>query len=65
MASRLQERGIALNGLVLVSLAVHFQTFIFNLGNDLPYLTFLPTYAAVAWYHKKLSDEFGDDLQNF
>lgn len=63
MANRLQKRGIALNGLILVSLAVQFQTFIFDLGNDLPYLTFLPTYAAVAWYHKKLSDELGDDLQ--
>ena len=29
MASKLQEQGVALNGLILVSLAVNFQTFIF------------------------------------
>ena len=64
MASRLQEKGIALNGLILVSLAVHFQTFIFELGNDLPYFTFLPTYAAVAWYHKKLASDIQETELN-
>jgi len=62
MACQLGERGIALNGLILVSLAVNFQTFIFNLGNDLPYLTFLPTYAAVAWRHGVLGDDVPEDL---
>ena len=62
MAIKLQERGIVLNGMVLVSLAVNFQTFIFELGNDLPYLMFLPTYAAVAWHHGRLDDEIAPDL---
>ncbi len=26
----------------------------FSPGNDLPYLTYLPSYTAAAWYHKKL-----------
>jgi len=62
MASRLQEQGVALNGLVLVSLAVNFQTFIFDLGNDLPYLMFLPTFTAVAWHHGMLPDHVDTDL---
>jgi carboxypeptidase C (cathepsin A) len=62
LACRLQEQGVALNGLVLVSLAVNFQTFIFDLANDLPYVMFLPTYAAVAWYHKMLPDYVDSDL---
>ncbi len=48
------DRGIAFNGVVLVSCALDFQGFVFSLGNDLPYLTYLPSYAATAWYHKKL-----------
>ena len=62
MASRLQEKGVALNGLILVSLAINFQTFIFDLGNDLPYLMFLPTFTAVAWNHGMLPDDVGEDL---
>src|SRR5439155_337839 len=26
----------------------------FDAGNDLPYILYLPTYTAIAWYHKKL-----------
>jgi hypothetical protein len=26
-------------------------------NNDLPYMNYLPSYAAAAWYHKKLPDE--------
>ena len=31
-----------------------FQGFVFSEGNDLPFLNYLPSYAASAWYHKKL-----------
>lgn len=54
MAKLLGEKGVALNGLILVSLAVDFQTFIAGLGNDLPYMLFLPTFTAVAWHQGKL-----------
>jgi carboxypeptidase C (cathepsin A) len=50
----LADRGLAVNGLVLVSLALDFQTFLFEPGNDLPNALFLPTYAATAWYHERL-----------
>jgi carboxypeptidase C (cathepsin A) len=54
LAGHLVDRGIAFNGLVLVSCALDFQGFVFVPGNDLPFLTYLPSYAAAAWYHKKL-----------
>lgn len=51
----LQERhGMYLNGIMLVSAILNFQTHNFHPGNDLPFITFLPTYAATAWYHQKL-----------
>ena len=43
-----------LNGIMLVSTVLNFQTIRFAEGNDLPYVLFLPTYTATAWYHKKL-----------
>jgi carboxypeptidase C (cathepsin A) len=51
----LQEKlHIYLNGIVLVSSILNFGTARFDVGNDLPYPLFLPTYTATAWYHKKL-----------
>src|SRR5437899_2905820 len=47
-------RGIALNGIVLISTIMNFETTDFASGNDLAYVMFLPSYAATAWYHKKL-----------
>jgi carboxypeptidase C (cathepsin A) len=54
LAGYLVDRGIAFNGILLVSSILNFQTARFTTGNDLPYVLFLPTYAATAWYHKKL-----------
>jgi carboxypeptidase C (cathepsin A) len=54
LAGLLIDRGVALNGIVLVSSILNFQTARFTRGNDLPYQLFLPTYAATAWYHKKV-----------
>lgn len=49
-----QHVGMNLNGIVLVSSILNFETVAFHSGNDLPYILYLPTYAAAAWYHKKL-----------
>lgn len=54
----LQERhGMYLNGVVLISSILNFQTARFNVGNDMPYPLFLPTYTATAWYHKQLPQD--------
>ncbi len=56
LSGYLQERhGMFLNGLILISAVLDFATIDFNLNNDLPYILFVPAYAATAWYHKKLS----------
>ncbi|MBS3753698.1 MAG: hypothetical protein KGY46_09970, partial [Anaerolineales bacterium] len=60
----LQERhGMYLNGIMLVSTVLDFQSTRFNPGNDLPYILFLPTYTATAWYHKRLDNSLQSDLK--
>lgn len=54
LSGYLVDKGIAFNGLLLISTVANFQTLEFERGNDLPYVLFLPTYAATAWYHQKL-----------
>ncbi|WP_395338640.1 S10 family peptidase [Ningiella sp. W23] len=75
MVKELQEGWgtIDLNGVFLISSIVDFQTGDFHPGNDLPYITFLPTYAATAWYHDALPNKnewdslesFLDEVRNF
>jgi carboxypeptidase C (cathepsin A) len=48
------EHGMYLNGIMLVSTVLNFQAYNFDPGNDLPYILFLPTYTATAWYHNRL-----------
>lgn len=52
-----------LNGVVLISSILNMQTARFDIGNDLPYPLFFPTYTATAWYHNKLSPELQKDLK--
>jgi carboxypeptidase C (cathepsin A) len=60
----LQERyGMYFNGVVLISSILNFQTARFEVGNDLPYALFLPTYTATAWYHKRLPADLQGDLR--
>ena len=60
LSNHLFERGIALNGIALVSTVLNFQTIRFADNNDLPLVLILPSYTATAWYHKRLAPE----LQN-
>jgi carboxypeptidase C (cathepsin A) len=54
--------GMNLNGLVLISEVLNFQTIIFTPGNDLPYILYLPAYTNAAWYHKKLPPKLQGNL---
>ncbi|RME06431.1 MAG: peptidase S10 [Anaerolineae bacterium] len=64
LAGYLQERhGLYLNGILLISAILNFQTARFVPGNDLPYILFLPTYTATAWYHQRLEAELLTDLE--
>jgi carboxypeptidase C (cathepsin A) len=55
------HKNIDLNGVILLSQIFNFTTDIDsptgNPGVDLPYVLALPTYAATAWYHKKLPQQ--------
>jgi carboxypeptidase C (cathepsin A) len=61
LANVLQHKLIDLNGVILLSQIFNFTTDIdaaqANPGVDLPFALALPTYAATAWYHKKLSTQ--------
>lgn len=54
LSNYLFEKGIALNGILLVSAVLNFQTIRFADNNDLPLVLILPSYTATAWYHKRL-----------
>lgn len=57
LAGNLVDRGIAFNGIVLVSTVLDIGTIRFMPANDLPFQLFVPTYSATAWYHGRLSPE--------
>ena len=55
LAAEIQQRhGIELNGIVLVSALLTYQTLSPAPNNDIAYADLIPTYAATAWFHKKL-----------
>jgi len=53
VANLLQQDGMAVDGVTLISSALDFNVLDGNQGpgEDYPYIAFLPTEAAVAWYH--------------
>ncbi|HET7258884.1 MAG TPA: hypothetical protein VFI75_04145 [Candidatus Acidoferrum sp.] len=56
--------GMYFNGIVLISSVLDLGTISFNPGEDMPYVFYLPSYAATAWYHKVLKDR-PDNLSGF
>src|SRR5947199_324772 len=51
---------VHLNGIVLISSVLDLSSLTFTPGDDRPYVLYLPSYAAVAWYHKVLKDRPAD-----
>ena len=54
----LQHKGVAMNGVILVSSVL-------NYGDDFPgtnlgYVTYLPSFAAIAWYHNRIDNKPAD-----
>jgi carboxypeptidase C (cathepsin A) len=54
LAYQLQDRGVALNGVVLLSSIMNYGRR--QPGLDRDYLNYLPSYAATAWYHHKMQN---------
>ena len=59
----LQNKGMAFNGVVLVSSILDFGTETFAPGNDLPYITNIPSYAAIAVVSRQTLAETGEPLR--
>ncbi|KTE02430.1 peptidase S10 [Sphingopyxis sp. H038] len=51
----LQQRGVQMNGVVLLSSILNYG--VRQPGYDQIYLTYLPSYAATAWYHNRLANK--------
>src|SRR5437899_12420117 len=65
LSGYLQQRyGMYLNGIVLISAILNFETAEFDTGNDLPCILYLQTYTHISWYYKKLPPDLqGGDVQ--
>lgn len=55
LANDLVNDGVNLNGVILCSSGLDFLAIDNAPGNDLPYISYLPSYAAIAWYHHRLN----------
>jgi carboxypeptidase C (cathepsin A) len=64
LGNLLQQRySMHLNGIDLISAVLDLSTLTFAPGDDRPYVYYLPSYAAVAWYHKALGNRPADLMQ--
>jgi carboxypeptidase C (cathepsin A) len=69
LAYRLSQSNIALNGVILLSSVLNYADFM--PGSDFESESYLPTFAAIAWYHDKLSPKppslpaFLDEVRSF
>ncbi len=61
LGNYLQNRdSVHLNGICLISSVLDLSTITFPSGDDRSFVYYLPSYAAVAWYHKVLKDRPAD-----
>jgi carboxypeptidase C (cathepsin A) len=61
LAGYLNDRGINLNGIVLLSTVLNFETLSTSFTNDVAYPMLLPSFTSIAWYHKKLPPDLMQD----
>jgi carboxypeptidase C (cathepsin A) len=54
------HNGMYFNGIDLISSVLDLSTLSFPLGNDMPYVFYVPSYAAAALYNKMLKDQPAD-----
>lgn len=58
LADALQNDGISLNGVILLSSILNYNVLV--PGIDEQYIGYLPSYAAIAWYHNKVANKPAD-----
>ena len=62
LAAALEDDGVALNGVVLMSTILNYFTR--APGSDAVYIGYLPSFAAIAWYYEKIQHK-GQDMTSF
>jgi carboxypeptidase C (cathepsin A) len=60
----LLNKGIALNGVIMVSAVFDLRSLAFPVQENTSYLVHFPSYAATAWYHDKIPNK-NRDLESF
>ncbi|NJB87181.1 carboxypeptidase C (cathepsin A) [Lewinella marina] len=71
LVRHLQEKGLMMNGVIMVSATLDVHDLFFGAGHDQSYLVFLPTYAAAGWFHELVPErpasleEFLDEVRTF
>jgi carboxypeptidase C (cathepsin A) len=63
LSAVLQEDGVSLNGITLLSSVLNYNASI-GAGLEVSYVNYLPSYAAIAFYHKKLP-QMPSDMKAF
>jgi carboxypeptidase C (cathepsin A) len=58
----LADRGIAFNGITLLSTVLSFETLEDNKTNDLPYVLLIPSFTMIAGFHHKLPPDLNADM---
>lgn len=58
LSGYLTDRGIGLSGAIIISGVENFITLRNGQGNDVPFVGYFPSFAATAWYHKKLGSRY-------
>ncbi len=64
IASHLLQQGIAVNGIVLIGTVLDLRTIAFGPDDNLPYVIYLPTYAATARHYNKAGSQ-SESLASF
>jgi carboxypeptidase C (cathepsin A) len=65
VAYRLESQDVAVNGVILLSSALNLWRFFGSSDLDLEYVSQIPSFAAVAWYHKRVSAAKSQRLADF
>ena len=58
----LADRGIAFNGITLLSTVLSFETIADNKTNDLPFVLLIPSFTMIAGFHHKLPQDLSADM---
>jgi carboxypeptidase C (cathepsin A) len=64
LVKHLQDKGISMNGVIMVSAVFELQHLLFGPGDDVAYLIHIPAYDATASYHNMVKNK-GDNLESF